>query len=240
MNTRARDVVGRLTVAVSLAVVAGFSCACAGPSAAVEGGGVAGEGGWVSQEMAELQWRQAALANALLSRMGELTEVEGSQHDADRHAAYADAAQHMLARATDLLNASCVTVFTGSTPEADAVDRADIRRVESEYASQAIALQREVVRNERRAMRASEGEDWQNGPAATDMAMLQALGGATVTVPLNTGSASSAGAGGAGVGTPAVVQSGSGDAQQTGGGDEAAKRRGFATHPGYVPSSTPK
>lgn len=233
--------INRSMVFASLLAVAGFAGACATQTADGRGGGAGVGAGddsaWATREAADLQWRQAAVARAFLSRAEEVAAAGAHPDDPGYLQGYEAAARHMLARAESRLNAYGFAGFEGAVPpsEADAVARADVRRIASEYATQAVSLQREVVRMERRAALHGGGIN-EVSPAAADLRLLLSLGNAVVALPLNTGSGASGG-GGAGASTPTVAQSGGAAAPSEGAAaDEASKRRGFTTHPGYVPS----
>lgn len=225
----------RFFLSLACAAMTIFLCGCS----TVQGSGDAANQAdratlWTSPATSsevDLQRRQAAASSAFLSRLSELETANPHPQDPDHHRAYESAARHMLARASALLGDRGAAVSTDPTPEAAAILRADVRRVESEYARQALALQREVVRSAR-------GPSAEGGPAdaaAFDLGLLLTLRNPMISVPGNTlrgtnfAGASPVVKGAAEPSTPQVE--GSGNAAY----DEYMKRKGFTSHPAYAP-----
>lgn len=216
-----------------------------GPVAEVSATRLSGSSAHATPAEVDLQQRQAAVSVAFLSRLDELKAADPHPQDPDHHRAYEAVARHMLARSKGRLAQAGVAPVAATAGEADAVRRADVRRVESEYARQALALQREVVRIERELDGDGGVGDTHAEAAAYDIGLLLTLQNPMLAVPLNSGNGKGKGAGGAsgvkGSVNPGGGTNGVNPPQVEGTGstayDDYMKRKGFSSHPGYTPTA---
>jgi hypothetical protein len=235
MNKHPLAVSATVSTAFALALSALTGCASSTSTHPATNVAAATDDGWTNgktRAAAGLQLRQVALANAFIARLPDLAREQPHPNDPSHCAAVEAAARHMQTRATSRLAAHGITVpdvAADNSPEAEELLAADTSAVEALYLNLALALQRDVLRAALRSAAEPDGTDGA-AEAREDLTFLTRIGGAAVGLPQKELTAAAPAPGGGPLPTVA-----SGKEAASNPNDEAMKRRGFTSHPGYTP-----